>query len=62
MADHWVRLGMALAIIALGSIGMYQLSTRARAVEPSFTSIGARGHAADGRASQSDGTRLIFKN
>jgi hypothetical protein len=34
IADQWVRLGMAIAILALISIGLYQLSGRAGAVEP----------------------------
>jgi hypothetical protein len=34
MAEHWVRLGMALAIIALVSVGMYSLSGRAGAAGP----------------------------
>jgi len=29
MADDWVRLGMALVIIALVSVGMYSFSGRA---------------------------------
>jgi hypothetical protein len=39
MADQWVRLGMAIVIIALISIGLYQFSARASAVEPNI-----RGH------------------
>jgi hypothetical protein len=34
MADHWVRLGMALVIIALVSIGMYSFASRANAIGP----------------------------
>ena len=34
MADHWVRLGMAITIIALVSVGLYQFSGRASAIEP----------------------------
>lgn len=34
MADQWVRLGMAIVIIALISIGLYQFSARAGVVEP----------------------------
>jgi hypothetical protein len=37
MADQWVRLGMAIVIIALISIGLYQFSTRANAVEPNIS-------------------------
>jgi hypothetical protein len=36
MADQWVRLGMAIVIIALVSLGLYQFGGRASAVEPSF--------------------------
>lgn len=39
MAEQWVRLGMAITIIALISIGLYQFSARAGAVEPSIVSI-----------------------
>jgi hypothetical protein len=34
MADQWVRLGTAIIIIALISIGLYQLSGRANAIQP----------------------------
>ena len=34
MADQWVRLGMAITIIALISVGLYQLGGRASAVQP----------------------------
>ena len=34
MADQWVRLGMAIVVIALISLGLYQFSGRAGAVEP----------------------------
>jgi hypothetical protein len=34
MADQWVRLGMAIVIIALISVGLYQFSARAGGVEP----------------------------
>ena len=34
MVDQCVRLGMAVAIIALISVFLYQFSSRARAVEP----------------------------
>ena len=36
MADQWVRLGMAIVIIALISIGLYQFSGRAAAVEKPY--------------------------
>ena len=39
MADQWVRLGMAIVIIALISIGLYQFSARAGAVEPNINPI-----------------------
>lgn len=38
MADHWVRLGMAITFIALVSVGLYQFSGRASAFEPSAIS------------------------
>jgi hypothetical protein len=34
MADDWVRLGMALAIIALVSLGMYSFSGHANGASP----------------------------
>ena len=34
MTDQCVRLGMAVAIIALVSLALYEFSGRARAVEP----------------------------
>lgn len=34
MADQWVRLGMALTIIALISIGLYQVSARSSMGNP----------------------------
>jgi hypothetical protein len=34
MAEHWVRLGMALVIIALISVGLYSFSSRANTVGP----------------------------
>lgn len=34
MADQWVRLGMALTIIALISFGLYQFSARAGMAQP----------------------------
>jgi hypothetical protein len=42
MTDQCVRLGMAIIIIALISIGLYQLSGRASAVEPNFNGIAYR--------------------
>jgi hypothetical protein len=39
MVDQWVRLGMAIAIIALISISLYQFGGRASAVEPSLPGI-----------------------
>jgi hypothetical protein len=42
MADQWVRLGMAVVIIDLISIGLYQLSGRAGAVEPSISDFSLR--------------------
>jgi hypothetical protein len=42
MADQWVRLGMAIVIIALISIALYQFSGRASAVEPAFHGISYR--------------------
>jgi len=39
MADQWVRLGMAIVIIALTSLGLYQFSGRASAIEPAFSGI-----------------------
>jgi hypothetical protein len=37
MADQWVRLGMAVVIIALISVGLYQFGGRASAVEPNVS-------------------------
>lgn len=34
MADQWIRLGMALTIIALISLGLYQFSARAGMAQP----------------------------
>jgi hypothetical protein len=34
MADDWVRLGMALAVIALVSVGMYSFSGHANGASP----------------------------
>jgi hypothetical protein len=39
MAGQWVQLGMAIVIIALVSIGLYQFSGRASAIEPAFNGI-----------------------
>jgi hypothetical protein len=39
MADQWVRLGMAIIVIALISIGLYQFSARAGSVEPNVNPI-----------------------
>ena len=36
MADQWVRLGMAIVIIALISIGLYQFSARAGGIDPNI--------------------------
>lgn len=33
-AEHWVRLGMALVIIALISVGMYSFTGHAKGVGP----------------------------
>jgi hypothetical protein len=42
MADAWVRLGMALVVIALVSITLYQFSGRANAVEPAVSGFSLR--------------------
>jgi len=42
VAEQWVRLGMAIGIIALISIGLYQFGGRASAVEPTFSGIAFR--------------------
>ena len=39
VADQWVRLGMAIVIIALISLSLYQFSGRASAVVPSVGGI-----------------------
>jgi hypothetical protein len=39
VADQWVRLGMAIVIIALISLGLYQFSGRASAVQPTLGGI-----------------------
>ncbi len=41
MADQWVRLGMAIIVIALISIGLYQFSGRAGVVERNVNPIGS---------------------
>jgi hypothetical protein len=41
MAEQWVRLGMAIAVIALISAGLYQFKGgRAAAIAPNIHSIG----------------------
>jgi hypothetical protein len=42
MADDWVRLAMALVIIALISVGMYSFSSRASAIGPLYGSASVR--------------------
>jgi hypothetical protein len=42
MADQCVRLGMAVVIIALVSVALYEFSGRARAVEPVATDFSVR--------------------
>ena len=42
MTDQCVRLGMARVIIALVSVGLYQFSGRAAAVEPVVTDFSLR--------------------
>ena len=42
MADQLVRLGMAVVIIALISIGLYQFGGRASAVEPNISDFSLR--------------------
>jgi hypothetical protein len=42
MVDQWVRLGMAVVIIALISIALYQFGGRASAVEPNLNVINYR--------------------
>lgn len=39
MVDQCVRLGIAIAVIALISIGLYQFSGRAGAGEPALRSV-----------------------
>jgi len=40
--DQWVRLGMAIVIIALISLGLYQFSGRASAIEKNISGIALR--------------------
>jgi hypothetical protein len=42
LADDWVRLGLALAIIALVSLAMYQFGAHAHAVDATFVHLGAQ--------------------
>ena len=42
MAVQWVRLGMAVTVIALVSIALYQFSGRASAVEPTVRDFSIR--------------------
>jgi len=35
--DQWVHLGMAIVVIALVSLALYQFSGRARAFEPNIS-------------------------
>jgi hypothetical protein len=42
MTDQCVRLGLAIAVIAMISLALYQFSGRAGAVEPAFSGIGYR--------------------
>jgi len=39
VADQWVRLGMALTIIALVSIGLYQVNVRTGMGEPAVVAF-----------------------
>jgi hypothetical protein len=39
MMDQWVRLGMAIVVIALISVGLHQFSRHAIAVEPGFPAM-----------------------
>jgi hypothetical protein len=39
VAEPWVRLGMAIVIIAFISLGLYQFSGRASAVQPALGGI-----------------------
>ena len=39
VADQWVRLGMAIVIIALISLALHQFGGRAGAVQPTFNGI-----------------------
>jgi len=38
-ADQWVRLGMAIVIIALISLGLYQFSGHASTLQPTLGGI-----------------------
>jgi hypothetical protein len=42
MADQWVRVGMVLTIIALVSIGLYQVNVRAGMGEPAVVGFADR--------------------
>ena len=43
MAEQWVRLGMAIVVIALISVGLYQFGGgRAAAIEPDIHNVGLR--------------------
>jgi hypothetical protein len=37
--DQWVRLGLAITVMALISVGLYQFGGRAGAVEPGVSGI-----------------------
>jgi hypothetical protein len=39
ITEDWVRLGAALVVIALISLGMYQLRARASTVDATFVSM-----------------------
>jgi hypothetical protein len=39
--DDWVRLGLALVIIALISVGMHQFSAHAHTVDATFVTMSA---------------------
>ena len=39
IVDQWVRLGMAIVVIALVSLALYQFSGRAGAFEPAVTGV-----------------------
>ena len=42
IVDQWVRLGMAIIVIALISLGLYRFSGRAGAAEPNISGIAYR--------------------